>query len=90
MKEGYTKLHPIKFALSLASIVALMIFLTTIAALTNSFGGFSFIFSIIYDVYGKIGYAPTLLGSVLGAIYSFIDTFILAWLFTWLYNKLIG
>lgn len=89
-KEGYTKINPLKFALAAGIIMAAVILLTTLAAITNILGGFPAFISLISDIYGRIGYTATYLGAILGAIYIFIDTFILTWLFAWLYNKLIS
>jgi hypothetical protein len=89
VKEGYSKINPVKFALAAATIMAAIVILTTLGAITNIFGGFPILVSLINDIYGRIGYSTTYLGTLLGAIYIFVDTFILSWVFAWLYNKLI-
>ena len=89
VKEGYSKINKVKFALAAAIIMATIVLLTTLAAIWNIIGGSSILVSLIEDIYGRIGYTTTYLGALLGAVYIFIDTFILSWIFAWLYNKLI-
>jgi len=90
VKEGYSKINPVKFALAAAIIMAAVVLLITLGAVTNIMGGFPTLVSLIEDIYGRIGYATTYLGALLGAVYIFVDTFILMWIFAWLYNKLIN
>jgi len=89
VKPGYTKINPLKFALSAAIIMALIVILATIASIWNILGGIPALVSIIHDLYGRMGYSMNFPGALLGALYIFIDTFILTWVFAWLYNKLI-
>ncbi|MFH1521805.1 MAG: hypothetical protein ABIF18_02495 [archaeon] len=88
-KEQVSKLDPIKFAFATAITVAFLVFIITIGALVDFFGAFSFLTSIISDIYGGVGYSVSLIGSCLGAVYIFIDVFIITYAFAWLYNKML-
>lgn len=88
-KETILKLKPIKFALSLAIILATFVLILTLIAITKPFGHYPQIVSLFSAVYSEIGYTISFLGAIIGAIYAFIDTFILAFLFAWLYNKIV-
>ena len=85
-KEKVLKLNSKKFALAAAIIMAAMVFLTTLLAMTPQFTKAAFIIS---GIYYSLGYSVSILGAFIGAAYSFIDTFILAYIFAWLYNKLL-
>ncbi|MBU3923957.1 MAG: hypothetical protein KJ592_03510 [Nanoarchaeota archaeon] len=89
MKKKSQKITPWKFATAAASTVAILIFITTIVALTNLIGPLPIITSLISEMYGMLGYSTSIIGAILGAIYGFIDTFISAYIFAWIYNKLI-
>jgi len=89
VKEGYSKINPVKFALASATIFAAFILILTLIAIIEPFGHHPQIASLFSAVYGGIGYSVTYLGALIGAAYVFIDTFILIWVFAWLYNKLI-
>jgi hypothetical protein len=90
VKSGYSKISPIKFALSTAIIMAVIVILTTLATIWEILSGFPILISIIGDLYGRLGYTITYLGALIGAVYVFIDTFIISIIFAWLYNKLIN
>ncbi|MBU2577160.1 MAG: hypothetical protein KKF50_05580 [Nanoarchaeota archaeon] len=90
VKEGYSRINAVKFALAAATIFAAIVLLASLATITNIFGGFPILVSLISEIYGRMGYTTTYLGSALGAIYIFIDIFILTWVFALLYNRLIN
>ena len=89
VKEGYSKLNPVKFALAVSIIFAAFILILTLIAILEPFGHHPQIVSLFSSVYGGIGYSVTYIGALIGAAYVFIDTFILTWIFALLYNKLI-
>jgi len=89
VKEGYSKINKVKFALAAAIIMAAFILILTLIAVIEPFGHHPQITSLFSTVYGGIGYSVTYLGALIGAAYVFVDTFILMWIFAWLYNKLI-
>jgi len=89
VKEGYSKINKVKFALAIATIFAALVLILTLIAIIEPFGHHPNTVALISIIYGEIGYTPTFLGALLGTFYTFIDTFILAWIFAWFYNKLI-
>ncbi|MCH7851069.1 MAG: hypothetical protein IH845_05490 [Nanoarchaeota archaeon] len=85
--NSYSKINPLKFAISLGIINGLIILLTTLANTFN--GSLQILTSIFLEIYGNFGYSISVLGSIIGGIYIFIDTFLITYLFIWIYNKLL-
>jgi hypothetical protein len=88
-QEKYLKFHAWKLGIAGGAIIAICIFITTIAAITTkNYATLST--SLISDIYGIFGYKVSFLGAILGAIYGFIDGFIITWIYALIYNKLIS
>ena len=87
-KQNALELNPLKFALSMGIITSGLVFGTTLLVTYGIFSSFYVITSIIFEIYGKLGYSVSIIGSILGALFSFIDAFIIGFIFAWLYNKI--
>ncbi len=87
-RKDFSKLNTLKFAFSMAVIVSIFVFALTLLAVSNVIGSFLIITSIIFEIYGRLGYSVSVIGSLIGAVLSFIDAFIIGFIFAWIYNKI--
>ena len=82
MKNNYTRLHPLSFALGLGVFWAIILFVAGILAMYTGFAqGFVSTLGSLY-----VYYKPNWAGCFIGAIWGFIDLFIAGYLIAWLYN----
>jgi len=79
------KLDALKFGIAGGILGALIVALTTVAAM---YGAFSMWGSLLGNIYRPFGYSLSPLGIFLGAIYGFIDCFVFFGLLALLYNWL--
>jgi hypothetical protein len=84
----YLKIDTAKLGIAGGIITGLCIALTTLA--TAFWGLFPSSTGIIIDVYGFLGFTPTIVGALLGTVYGFIDGFIAFWVLGVIYNKLLN
>ena len=63
----------------------LMLIISLLNRFFSLFGQFS---TILFNVYGGIGYDMTILGVVLGTVYAFATGYIISWLYSTIYNIL--
>ena len=88
--KNYAKLNPVKLALAVGIISAIVVGLSVMMAVLGWFSAYSALcMAWLIAIYGFIGFDVNWLGVLLGMIYSFADIFVFTFIVAWLYNKLL-
>ena len=85
-KTKFSKINPIKLGLTLGIVLAICIFLTTLASLFDFFPIYN---AVINDIYNFLSIENQWINLFLWSIYAFIDGFIFGWVFGKVYNWLL-
>ena len=84
--KKFFKLNPVKFGLALGIILAIIVFITTLASILDFFLIYN---AVMNDIYNFLGIQNQWINVFLWPIYAFIDGFIFGWIFIKLYNWLL-